>query len=145
MKSPSDTDQMNYYHERWLKEKDSAYGTESAKNELKMGYIAYHISQLISEYNELADQVAYTKRFWWWQYALTKRVLNKFKVKYICRSQKAKEYFKKLIWKECKVKGKRLEDVHKRDIYTFLCAMCIEDKTHGSHEHYEYILRRLEK
>lgn len=141
----SDIDQMNYYHERWLKEKDSVPGTESAKNELKMGYIAYHISQLISEYNEVADQVAYTKRFWWWQYALTKRVLNRFKIKYIYRSQKAKEYFKKLIWKKCKVKGKRLDDVHKRDVIAYLNAMCSEDRTHGSHEHYEYILRRLEK
>lgn len=145
MKAPSDIDQMNYYHDRWLQEKDSAPGTESSKKEYQLGYLAYSISKMISEYNRIADEIAYTKRFWWWQYALTKKTLTKFKCKYIYRSSKAKEYFKKLIWKESKVKGKRLDDVHKKDIITFINAMANDDKTHGSREHYMYILRRLMK
>lgn len=144
MKSPSDIDQMNYYHDRWIKERDSEIGSDCNKKEYQLGYIAYEISKMISEYNKVADEIAYTRRFWWWQYAVTKRTLNKFKIKFIYRSEKAREYFKKLLWKESKVKGKRLDDVHKKDVIAFINAMANDDRTHGSQEHYVYILRRLE-
>lgn len=141
--APNDVQQAEYYYSRYKQERDSEPGSESAKLETELGFMAYHITQCINQYNEKADQIAYTRRFWWWQYAATKRTLKKFKIKWIYRSKQATEYFKKLLWKESKVKGERLGDVHKNNIIGYLAKMAEGDKTRGSYEHYMYIIRRL--
>ena len=144
-KFPNDIQQAEYYYSRYKQERDSEPGSESAKLETELGCLAYYISKCINEYNEKADRIAYTKRFWWWQWILTKRTVEKFKVKFIYRSQKAKEYYRKLLFKESKVKGERLGDVHKNNIIGYLAKMAEDDKTLGSYEHYMYIIRRLEE
>lgn len=139
----NDIQQAEYYYSRYKQERDSEYGSECQKLETELGCLAYYISKCINEYNEKADQIAYTRRFWWWNWILTKRTVEKFKVKWIYRSPKAKEYFKKLIWKKSKVKGDRLGDVHKDNIIGYLAKMQEDDKTPGSYEHYAYIIKRL--
>lgn len=141
MKAPNDIEQAEYYYGKYKKERDAEYGSETQQGLVKLGALAYQISNLIEEYNIEADDIEHTKRLWWWNWILTKRVCEKFKLKYIYRSEKAREFYKKLVTKKLKVKGERLGDAHRDNVIGYITGMAKKDRK--GWVHYEYVLMKL--
>lgn len=141
MKAPNDIEQAEYYYSKYKKERDAEYGSETLQGQVRLGALAYQISNLIEQFNIESDDIEKTKRLWWWNWILTKRVCEKFKVKYIYRSEKAREFYKKLVNKKLKVKGERLGDVHRDNVIGYIMEMAKKDRK--GVEHYEYVLMKL--
>lgn len=141
MKAINDIEQAEYYYSQYKKERDVEYGSETQQGQVRLGALAYQISNLIEQFNITADCIERQKRFWWWHWILTKRVCEKFKIKYIYHSEKAREFYKKLVNKKLKVKGERLGDIHRDNVIGYITEMAKKDVK--GYEHYKYVLIKL--
>lgn len=109
----------------------------------KCGYLLHQISKFKGELNEAMEHITLTKRRYWYEGNLIKRVLKKFKVKDIYKSKnKAYPYYKKYYFKNFKVSPDiYMKDLPKEIIVQYIAQVGAEDLKHR--EVYLYVINRI--